>query len=102
DPEGPRERDPSARRRASTMIRHPYRAKRRTLLTGATAAAALGATAARGDDAPAGTADDPITISFEWWGDEARAEITKAAGNLFQEKNEGIKVGASFSDCPRC
>ncbi len=82
------------------MIRHPYRAKRRTLLTGATAAAALGATAACGDDGPAGTAEDPINISFEWWGDEARAEITQEAVDLFQKKHEGIKVRTNFSDFP--
>lgn len=82
------------------MIRHPYRAKRRTLLTGITATAALGATAACGDDGPAGTAEDPINISFEWWGDEARAEITQEAVDLFQKKHEGIKVRTNFSDFP--
>ncbi|THV42490.1 ABC transporter substrate-binding protein [Glycomyces buryatensis] len=82
------------------MIRHSPRARRRTLLTGATAAAALGASAACGDDGPAGTADDPVTIGFEWWGDEARAEITQQAVDLFEQKNEGIKVRASFADYP--
>lgn len=74
--------------------------RRRTLLTGATAAAALGATAACGDDGPAGTADDPIEISFEWWGDDARAEITKEAIALFEKKNEGVKVQVNFADYP--
>ncbi|THV33490.1 ABC transporter substrate-binding protein [Glycomyces buryatensis] len=82
------------------MIRNPIRARRRTLLTGAAAAATLGATAACGDDGPAGTADDPITISFEWWGDAVRAEITQEAIDLFQEKNEGIKVKTNFADFP--
>ncbi|MEU6249120.1 extracellular solute-binding protein [Glycomyces sp. NPDC047010] len=81
------------------MSRNPVR--RRTLLTGATASAALAAAAACGDgDGPAGTADDPIEISFEWWGDEARADITKQAVDLFMEKNEGIKVAANFADYP--
>ncbi|GAA1687995.1 extracellular solute-binding protein [Glycomyces endophyticus] len=74
--------------------------RRRTLLTGATATAALAATAACGDDGPAGTADDPVEISFEWWGDEARADITKQAVDLFMERNEGIKVAANFADYP--
>jgi multiple sugar transport system substrate-binding protein len=72
--------------------------RRRSLLTGAAAAAALGAAAACGDDGPAGTADDPIEISFEWWGDEARAELTNEAIALFESKNEGIKVQANFAD----
>ncbi|WP_100444398.1 ABC transporter substrate-binding protein [Glycomyces xiaoerkulensis] len=83
------------------MIRNPYRAKRRTVLTGASAAAALGAASACGDDGgPAGTADDPIELSFEWWGNEDRAEITQQAVDLFQEKNEGIKIQTNFADFP--
>ncbi|WP_199036616.1 ABC transporter substrate-binding protein [Glycomyces salinus] len=82
------------------MKRHQYRAKRRTLLTGATGAAALGAAAACGDDGPAGTADDPIELSFEWWGNDDRAEITQQALDLYQEKNEGIKITTNFSDFP--
>lgn len=77
------------------MIRHPLR--RRSVLTGAAAAAALGATAACGDDGPAGTADDPITLTFEWWGDEARADLTQAAVELFEQKHEGIKIQTNFS-----
>ncbi|MBO3731882.1 ABC transporter substrate-binding protein [Glycomyces niveus] len=79
-------------------IHNPLR--RRSLLAGATAAAALGAAAACGDDGPAGTADDPIEIGFEWWGDDARAEVTKQAVDLFMEKNEGIKVRTNFADYP--
>lgn len=82
------------------MIRHNHSAKRRTLLTGAAGAAALGAAAACGDDGPAGTADDPVEISFEWWGDQARADITQEAVDLFQERNEGIQVTTNFADFP--
>ncbi|GAA2320028.1 extracellular solute-binding protein [Glycomyces scopariae] len=82
------------------MISHPYRLRRRSLLTGASAAAVLAAAAACGDDGPAGTADDPIEISFEWWGDETRADLTNQVITLFQEKNEGIKVTANFADFP--
>ncbi|WP_035702068.1 ABC transporter substrate-binding protein, partial [Glycomyces tenuis] len=76
------------------MNRYPIR--RRSVLAGAAAAAAVGATAACGDDGPAGTADDPITISFEWWGDDVRADLTQQAAELFQQKNEGIKVQTNF------
>ncbi|THV22873.1 ABC transporter substrate-binding protein [Glycomyces paridis] len=82
------------------MMRDPYRLRRRSLLTGASAAAVVGAAAACGDEGPAGTADDPIEISFEWWGDEARAEVTQKAVDLFHEKNAGIKVTTNFADYP--
>ncbi|THV26172.1 ABC transporter substrate-binding protein [Glycomyces paridis] len=82
------------------MIRDPYRLRRRSLLTSASAAAVVAAAAACGDDGPAGTADDPIEISFEWWGDENRAGITTEAVELFQKKNEGIKVTTNFADFP--
>ncbi|MFC3494090.1 ABC transporter substrate-binding protein [Glycomyces rhizosphaerae] len=82
------------------MMRNPHGLRRRSLLTGASAAAVLAAAAACGEDGPAGTADDPIEISFEWWGDDTRAEITKEAIALFEEKNTGIKVQTNFADFP--
>jgi multiple sugar transport system substrate-binding protein len=82
------------------MISIRHRATRRAFAAGATAAALLGTVAACGDDGPAGTADDPVTISFEWWGNEDRADITQQAIDLFEEKNEGIKVRTNFSDFP--
>jgi multiple sugar transport system substrate-binding protein len=82
------------------MMRNPHGLRRRSLLTGASAAAVLAAAAACGDDGPAGTADDPIEISFEWWGDATRAEITKEAIALFEQKNTGIKVKTNFADFP--
>jgi len=82
------------------MIRDPYRLRRRSLFAATAAAATVAAAAACGDDGPAGTADDPIEISFEWWGDETRAGITQEVIDLFQSKNEGIKVQANFADFP--
>ncbi|MEU5153497.1 extracellular solute-binding protein [Glycomyces sp. NPDC021274] len=82
------------------MMRNPHGLRRRSLLTGASAAAVLAAAAACGEDGPAGTADDPVEISFEWWGDETRAELTQQAVDLFQEKNAGIKVQTNFADFP--
>ncbi|GAB3230548.1 extracellular solute-binding protein [Glycomyces halotolerans] len=80
------------------MISNHPRAKRRSLLAGAAGAAVLGATAACGDDGPAGTADDPIELSFEWWGNDERAEVTRQALDLFEERHEGITVRANFAD----
>ncbi|MEV3936168.1 extracellular solute-binding protein [Glycomyces sp. NPDC049804] len=82
------------------MMRNPHGLRRRSLLTGASAAAVLAAAAACGEDGPAGTADDPIEISFEWWGDQTRADITKEAVALFEQKNVGIKVKMNFADFP--
>ncbi|WP_205327453.1 ABC transporter substrate-binding protein [Glycomyces sp. YM15] len=82
------------------MMRNPHGLRRRSVLTGAAAAATVAAAAACGDDGPAGTADDPVEIGFEWWGDEARAEVTQQAVDLFMQKNEGIKVQTNFSDFP--
>jgi multiple sugar transport system substrate-binding protein len=83
------------------MMRNSYRVGRRTLLTGTASAAVLAAAAACGDDeGPAGTADDPVEISFEWWGDDTRAELTTQAVELFMTKNEGIKVQTNFADFP--
>jgi multiple sugar transport system substrate-binding protein len=82
------------------MMRNSYQLRRRSLLTGASAVAVAAAAAACGDDGPAGTADDPIKISFEWWGDDTRAEVTKQAVDLFMQKNEGIEVQTNFADFP--
>lgn len=82
------------------MIRHSSGFRRRSLLAGASGAAVMAAAAACGGDGPAGTADDPIEISFEWWGDGARAEITQQAVDLFEAKNVGVKVRTNFADFP--
>ncbi|MEU0791721.1 extracellular solute-binding protein [Amycolatopsis sp. NPDC005961] len=38
-----------------------------------------------------------VTITFVWWGSEGRANLTKKAVELFQQKNPKIKVQTSFS-----
>ncbi|MFF1615630.1 extracellular solute-binding protein [Amycolatopsis sp. NPDC058278] len=38
-----------------------------------------------------------VTINFVWWGSEGRANLTKKAVELFQQKNPNIKVQTSFS-----
>jgi multiple sugar transport system substrate-binding protein len=55
------------------------------LLTGV---AACGSDAGDGGD---------VTITFVWWGSDGRANLTKKAVELFQQKNPKIKVQTSFS-----
>jgi multiple sugar transport system substrate-binding protein len=54
--------------------------------------------AAAGCGAGSGTAaDGEVTISFVWWGSDGRADLTKKAVDLFQQRNPKIKVQTSFS-----
>lgn len=39
----------------------------------------------------------PVTISFQWWGNDERAELTEAAIDLFEEQNPDVTVETSFS-----
>ncbi|MDQ0277872.1 multiple sugar transport system substrate-binding protein [Arthrobacter silviterrae] len=39
-----------------------------------------------------GTADNPVTIRFAWWGNDARAKTTMAVIKAFEAANPGIKV----------
>ncbi len=68
-----------------------------TLAVGSASAAAL---AACGAPAPSqtGSAEDPVSIRYTWWGNEDRAERTRKAIALFEEKNKDIKVNGNFSD----
>ncbi|WP_372664775.1 ABC transporter substrate-binding protein [Amycolatopsis kentuckyensis] len=38
-----------------------------------------------------------VTITFVWWGSDGRANLTKKAVELFQQKNPKIKLQTSFS-----
>ncbi len=42
-------------------------------------------------------ANGDVTISFVWWGSDGRADLTKKAVDLFQQRNPKIKVQTSFS-----
>ncbi|MEU7784625.1 extracellular solute-binding protein [Amycolatopsis sp. NPDC049159] len=44
-----------------------------------------------------GAGDGDVTITFVWWGSDGRANLTKKAVELFQQKNPKIKVQTSFS-----
>lgn len=56
----------------------------------------LAGLAACGSDAGTG-ADGEVTISFVWWGNDGRANLTKKAVELFEQRNPKIKVQTSFS-----
>jgi multiple sugar transport system substrate-binding protein len=70
--------------------------ERRTLVAlAAVVPLLLTGVAACGSD-PGGDGGD-VTITFVWWGSEGRANLTKKAVELFQQKNPKIKVQTSFS-----
>ncbi|BCW44954.1 ABC transporter substrate-binding protein [Arthrobacter sp. StoSoilB5] len=45
-----------------------------------------------------GSAENPVTIRYTWWGNDDRAERTRKAIALFESKNPDIKVNGNFSD----
>ncbi len=71
-----------------------------TLATSALAAVALLLTGCGASSSPekAGTADDPVTIRFAWWGNDARAKTTFEVIKAFEAENPGIKVKGENSE----
>lgn len=71
-----------------------------TLATSALVAATLALTACGGADTSekVGTADDPVTIRFAWWGNDSRAKTTYAVIEAFEKENPGIKVKAETTE----
>jgi multiple sugar transport system substrate-binding protein len=62
------------------------------------AALAIGTTACSGSGAAeSGEDEGPITISFQWWGNDERAALTEEAIDLFEEENPDITVETSFA-----
>ncbi|SEF21333.1 multiple sugar transport system substrate-binding protein [Amycolatopsis pretoriensis] len=69
--------------------------QRRTLVAlAAVVPLLLTGVAACGSDSGGG---GDVTITFVWWGSDGRANLTKKAVELFQQKNPKIKVQTSFS-----
>jgi multiple sugar transport system substrate-binding protein len=62
--------------------------------------ALLGGTAACGsdDDGGGSSADEKVTIRFDWWGNPDRAAVTEQAVDLFQTKNPNITVETSYAE----
>lgn len=81
------------------MAQVPTRRGRRVLMTGLVATGLVMSTSAcaGGEQGSGGDADGPVTISFQWWGNDERAVLTEEAIDLFEEQNEGVTVETSFS-----
>src|SRR5438876_4499013 len=62
-------------------------------ITGLIAALALVLTAC----GSGGTAGGKTSLRFVWWGNDDRAKATKAAIDLFQQRNPDITVSTEFS-----
>ena len=45
-----------------------------------------------------GSAENPVTINYTWWGNDDRAERTRKAIALFEQKNPDVKVNGNFTD----
>jgi multiple sugar transport system substrate-binding protein len=69
---------------------------RQRRIWGLLAAVPLLLTAACGTGGGPG-ANGEVTINFVWWGSDGRANLTKQAVDLFQQRNPNIKVQTSFS-----
>jgi len=81
------------------MIRPtPHRALRAFSAGAVALGLAVSVTACSGPSQEAGEESaGPVTISFQWWGNDERAELTEAAIDVFEEKNPGVTVETSFS-----
>lgn len=66
-------------------------------LFAATAAVALGVTGCSAPATEAPSSDEPVTIFFQWWGNDERAVLTEEAVALFEERNPGVTVETSFA-----
>lgn len=44
--------------------------------------------------------DEPVTITFSWWGNDARAEATQKVIDAFEKKHKNITVKPQSSDFP--
>ncbi|GLI26700.1 sugar ABC transporter substrate-binding protein [Agromyces rhizosphaerae] len=69
------------------------------------AAAALGAAATLALTACAGgstggdeLSDEPVTLTFTWWGNDTRHEITEQLIEVFEEQNPNITVEPQYTD----
>lgn len=74
--------------------------RRNFLTTVALGTASAAVLAACGQSAPAktGSAENPVTLNYTWWGNDDRATRTRKAIALFEEKNKDIKITGNFSD----
>lgn len=69
-----------------------------TVAMGAASAAFLAACGQSSSAGQTGSAENPVTITYTWWGNDDRAERTRKAIALFESKNPDIKVNGNFTD----
>jgi pectin-derived oligosaccharide transport system substrate-binding protein len=50
-----------------------------------------------GSGGGSGGGSGPVTLRFVWWGNDDRAQATRAAVALFEQRNTGIKVQTEYS-----
>jgi len=82
------------------MAHAPMRRGRRAVTAGLVATGlviSVTACAAGGETAEDSPEDGPVTISFQWWGNDERAVLTEEALDVFEEQNPGVTVETSFS-----
>jgi multiple sugar transport system substrate-binding protein len=64
----------------------------------AAASVALAAAACGGGDSDGGAESGPVTLRYSWWGNADRAALVQQALDVFQRKNQNIKVTPSFQE----
>lgn len=67
-----------------------------TVAIGTVSAAALAACGQ--SPSQQGSAQNPVTLNYTWWGNDDRAERTRKAIALFESKNPDIKINGNFTD----
>ncbi|MFJ3673834.1 ABC transporter substrate-binding protein [Streptomyces sp. NPDC090106] len=85
---------PKHRSAASSV---PPRGPSRRRILASLGALGLGAAATGCGTGSSGAADSQITLSFQWWGGDARNLATRKAVQLFEKAHPEIKVETSFS-----
>lgn len=70
----------------------------RRAVAGAVIVALTAVMAGCGDDGGSGDDGDKVTIRFNYWGNQDRAEVTNQMIALFQQKHPDIKVESSFAE----
>ncbi|WP_353808674.1 ABC transporter substrate-binding protein [Agromyces sp. SYSU T00194] len=65
---------------------------------GAAATLALTACAGGGSTGEQELSDEPVTLTFTWWGNDTRHEITEQLIEVFEEQNPNITVEPQYTD----
>ncbi|MDY0910607.1 ABC transporter substrate-binding protein [Microbacterium sp. CFBP9034] len=83
-------------------MRRTRTAHRWLLFTAVGAATTLALTACAGSSETPSTAptlsDEPVTLSFTWWGNDVRHEITEELIAAFEAENENITIEPQYTD----